>query len=240
MEGNLNNLINPDNFLVQEPDHNKRCQSNEPTSTLTHAIGTVLSVYALIILIIAAAQDASAWHVVSFAIFGCSLIALYGASTIYHIIPCSWNKAKALWKDLDRSMIYVLIAGTYTPVTLTVLRGAWGWALFGVVWGLAALGIILQACRIRLYKWIPPVFYIIMGWLALIAIAPLMQALPSPAIFWLVLGGVFYTVGTIFFGLDDIVPRTRWFGMHEIFHVFVILGSASHVWLMWTYILNLP
>lgn len=134
-------------------------------------------------------------------------------------------------------MIYVLIAGTYTPICLVPLRGGWGWSIFGVIWGLAILGIILKTTSKKIKGWFSALFYILIGWLILIAFLPLMESLPAHGLGWLVAGGISYTLGTIFFGLDHIVPRTRWFGMHEVFHLFVIGGSFSHFWVMFKYVL---
>lgn len=209
-------------------------KQNEPLSSLLHLIGAVLSVAALVLLVVFAALRGTAWHVTSFAIFGSTLILLYLSSTLYHFL--SHPTAKKVFRKIDHSMIYLLIAGTYTPICLIPLRGAWGWSLFGVIWGLTILGIVLSN-TLRMKGWISTVIYIALGWIAVIAIFPLVESVPFAGIMWLIVGGVFYTLGTIFYGLDGIIHRSRWFGMHEIFHIFVLAGSFSHFWLMIRYIL---
>lgn len=209
---------------------------NEPLSSLTHFVAMLLSIAGLTLLTVFASLYSSAWHIVAFSIFGASLVLLYLASSFYHIAP-SHHKIKRILQKIDHSMIYVLIAGTYTPICLVPLRGGWGWSIFGVIWGLAILGIILKTTSKKIKGWFSALFYILIGWLILIAFLPLMESLPAHGLGWLVAGGISYTLGTIFFGLDHIVPRTRWFGMHEVFHLFVIGGSFSHFWVMFKYVL---
>jgi len=192
----------------------------------------------LVLLIVFASKYGNAWHIVAFSIFGSSLVLLYLASTLYHLVPAD-RKIKSVFRKIDHSMIYILIAGTYTPVSLIALRGGWGWSLFGVIWGLAIMGIVHKITTKKINGLMPVIFYILMGWLALIAFLPLVRALPMMGVLWLVIGGIFYTIGTIFFGLDSLLPKKRWFGMHEVFHLFVIAGSFSHFWLMLKYILYL-
>jgi len=216
------------------------CQLKEPFNGATHIIGALLSIIALILLVYRASIEATVWHVVSFSIYGASLIALYTASALYHSLNLS-KVATDILKQLDHAMIYFLIAGTYTPICLTVLRGGWGWSLFGINWGLAITGIVLKFVFRH-----PPrsivnlffVFYIIMGWLILIAVFPLIRVLPGGGIFWLVLGGVFYTLGAVIRNIKrlNIFPG---FGAHEIWHLFVMAGSFCHFWLMFKYILHL-
>jgi len=212
----------------------------DPFSAWTHILGALLSVIALVVLVCRAALEATVWHVVSFAIYGTSLIALYTMSALYHSLHVS-QRATDILKQLDHAMIYFLIAGTYTPICLVVLRGGWGWSLFGINWGLAITGIVLKLILRR-----PPrsvvvllfIFYIIMGWLILVAWFPLIRVLPGGGIFWLVLGGVFYTTGTIFLNnkhLKDIVGLDA----HDLWHLFVMAGSCCHFWVMFKYILYL-
>lgn len=202
---------------------------DEPTNAITHLVGAGLAVAALVILVVQAALRKDAWHVVGFAVFGSALILLYIASTLYHSFR---GRVKRVFLRIDHAMIYVLIAGTYTPLCLTVLRGAWGWSLFGIIWGCALLGVAIKAFGLGTMSHISTILYIVMGWLAAVAIVPIRAALSSAGLFWLVLGGVLYTVGALFFALDRYTPRTRWFGMHEVFHLFVIGGSLSHFFLM--------
>lgn len=213
---------------------------DEFVSSLTHFVGFLLSIVALVLLIVFAAHRGTAIHVVAFSIFGASLILLYAISSAYHFIH-PYNKAKKILRKIDHSMIYVLIAGTYTPIVLVALKGGLGWSIFGVIWGLAIMGIMLKTLvpisRVR--AWHSVLFYILMGWLIVFAFFPLNEAISSTGFLWLLLGGVMYTLGTIFFGLDIVLPRKRWFRMHDIFHLFILAGSFSHFWLMFRYIMYL-
>lgn len=211
-------------------------KQNEPLSSLTHLIGAGLSVAGLVLMIVFAAMHGTAMHVVGAVIFGVSLIFLYTTSTLYHFFPQE-TKVKTVFQRLDHAMIYFLIAGSYTPITLLMPQRTWGWSIFGVVWAIAAAGIVMKSMGKKMSGWLSVVMYITMGWLIIIAIRPLAEWLSAGALTWLFIGGVMYTAGCIFYALDKYVPRTRWFGMHEIFHVFVIAGSFSHFWMMIKYIL---
>jgi len=208
---------------------------NEPLSSLTHLIGLILSVSGLILLVVFGAINGSVWHVVSFSIFGSSLILLYLASTLYHFIPKS-SPAKKIFQKIDHSMIYVLIAGTYTPICLVALKGGIGWSIFGIIWGLAVFGILLKIFVKKINQKFSTALYLIMGWIVLFAFYSITKNIETIGVWWLIAGGIFYTIGVIFFALDKIVPRTKWLGMHEIFHLFIIAGSYSHFWLMFKYI----
>ncbi|MBR9690178.1 hemolysin III family protein [Candidatus Woesearchaeota archaeon] len=209
---------------------------NEPFSALTHLIGFFLSIAALVLLVVFASLYGTAWHVVGMSIFGATLILLYLASTIFHFIPKRMKKLKAICKRIDQSFIYVLIAGTYTPITLTKLRGPWGWSLFGIIWGIAIIGVLLKSFG-RINDVASTLIYIAMGWIIVIALYPLLKVLPMTGFLWLLAGGVFYTLGTIFLALERIFPRKNHFWFHEVFHLFVIAGSFSHFWLMLKYVL---
>jgi len=216
-------------------------QLREPFSGATHIIGGLLSIIALILLVYRAAIGATVWHVVSFSIYGVSLIALYTASALYHSLNLS-KTATDILAQLDHAMIYFLIAGTYTPICLIVLRGGWGWSLFGINWGLAITGIVLKLVfrnPTRSLVVVLFVFYIIMGWLILVAWFPLIRVLPAGGLFWLILGGIFYTAGTVFLNRKDLNIIPGHFGAHEIWHLFVMAGSFCHFWLMFKYILYL-
>lgn len=214
--------------------------NNEPTSFLTHFVGALFAVAALVLLVIKAAVYGTAIHVVSFTVFGSALVLLYLASSVYHLVP-----KESAWKSrlqiVDHSMIFVLIAGTYTPITLIALNGAWGWSLFGVVWGLALAGLLIKwiaPLRRSVPHWIVVVIYAVMGWIALVAIVPVVETLSAGALALLFSGGAAYTLGIIFFALDEIVERaSRWYGHHEIWHLFVIAGSACHFALVYVYLL---
>lgn len=209
------------------------------TSSLSHLIAIILSVAGLSVLVTFAAIKATAIYVVSFAIFGAALILLYLASTIYHFIPHE-HPRKDFFQILDRAMIYVLIAGTYTPVALLVLPTTWGWSILGVIWSLALIGIFLKVFRIQTPRWLPTFLYLFMGWLIIIALVPLRSALPSMGMFWLATGGVLYTIGTLFFALSshkNYRPKFRWFTFHDAFHIFAMGGSLSHFWFMFHFVL---
>jgi hemolysin III len=211
-------------------------QKNEPLSALTHLLATLFSVAGLILMAVFATMQGSATHVVGSVIFGTSLILLYCTSTIYHFSSRK-TKLKNIFRRIDHAMIFVLIAGTYTPIALIMPQRGGGWSLFGIVWGLAIIGVVLKGIGIKMSGWLTVAIYITMGWLALFAIQPLAQWLTIEALSWLFIGGILYTVGCVFFALDKIIPRTRWLGMHEVFHVFVMAGSFSHFWLMIKYVL---
>lgn len=171
-------------------------------------------------LVVLAERQGDPWKIVSFSIYGTTLLSLYTFSTLYHSLR---GKAKRLFRKLDHHSIYLLIAGTYTPFTLVTMRGVWGWSLFGIIWTLAAIGIALDSLSQKEPRILPLVIYLVMGWLCLIALKPLSQALPTNGFAWLLAGGIFYTVGVVFYALDD---RVRHF--HGVWHLFVLAGSLSH------------
>ena len=189
-------------------------------NSISHLIGAALALAGLVVLVVFASLQGDPWKIVSFSIYGATLFLLYSASTLYH----SWRgPAKALFQKFDHAAIYLLIAGTYTPFTLVTLNGPWGWSLFGVVWGLAIIGIILDSLHRSGKRILQIIIYILMGWIILIAMYPLTQNLPSGGIAWLVAGGIFYTGGIAFYALDE-----KWRYGHGIWHLFVLAGSISH------------
>ena len=194
--------------------------AEEIANALTHVLGLVASIAACAILVTLGALRGSAWHVVSSAIFGATLILLYTASTLYHSVQA--ERAKARLRVFDHCAIYLLIAGTYTPFTLVGLRGGWGWSLFGVVWGLAVAGVVFKLFFTGRFVRLSTAIYLGMGWLVLIAVVPMMQRLSAPTLAWLVAGGVAYTVGTVFY-LNRRLPFA-----HAVWHVFVLGGSVCH------------
>ena len=209
-------------------------------SGLTHCIGAALSLVGLVLLIVFSAIYGNAYHVVSFTIFGVGLFLLYLFSTLYHWLKIS-EKGITVFRKFDHIMIYILIAASYTPICLVPLRGPWGWTIFGIIWGLAVLGTILTAVWIKAPRFITTTIYLIMGWAVVIAAYPLIQVFKEAnnfgSLIWLLAGGIFYTIGGIIYGLK--VPKTKWkgFGFHEIFHIFVMLGSACHYWFILRYVL---
>lgn len=192
----------------------------EIAHAITHGLGLLLSVAACSVLVILAAQRGTVWHITGVAVFGATLIVLYAASTLYHAL--THTKAKRIFKFLDYSAIYLLIAGTYTPFTLVTLRGGWGWTLFGVAWGLAITGAVIEVVTKRKYKWVSMGFYLGMGWLIVIATKPLMSALDTRSMVLLAIGGAFYTGGAILYALGKFKYH------HAIWHVLVLAGSFCH------------
>lgn len=214
----------------------KRIKQNEPLSSLAHLIGAGLAVAGLVLLVVFASLRGTAWHIVGFSIFGAGAILLYSTSALYHFI-CRTSKAKNIFQRLDHAMIYFFIAATYTPVCFILKNRGLGWTLFGIIWALAITGIVLRSTGITVRKWLPLVVYLAMGWMGVTALSSLVEFLPHQAAWWLLAGGMSYTIGAIFFALDNFIPRRRWIGMHEVFHFFVIAGSFSHFWFMFRYVL---
>jgi hemolysin III len=220
--------------LAEKTDLNRR--RIDLFSALSHMVGTGLSIAALVILVVSAAVNGTVWHVVSFSIYGGSMVLLYLTSTLYHWFPYP-SAVKDVFRRLDHSMIYLLIAATYTPVCLVPLRGGWGWSLFGVIWALAIWGIVVKAAWLKIPRILSSLSYIFMGWLAVIAFVPLIKTVPWQGLLWLVGGGALYTIGTIFYGRDKKHPSKNWFNYHDLFHLFIIGASFCHFWFMLNYIL---
>ena len=201
----------------------------EKFNIVSHAIGLVLSIVALVLLVSRAIQYGNAWHIVSFSVFGFSLILLYAASTFYHSIQSPALRSRL--NIMDHASIYVLIAGTYTPFTLVTLNGATGWVLFGISWGLALIGLILKLFFTGKYDIISTIMYVFMGWIIVFAIKPLIHHLPLKGLFWLFAGGVSYTVGAVLYIIDKIKFN------HAIFHLLVLAGSSCHFISVYFYVL---
>lgn len=192
----------------------------ERFNTLSHLLGAIAAGVGLVVLVVLAVRQGDAWKIISFSVYGLTLIAVYTFSTLYHGLQ---GRSKEICCKLDHLSIYLLIAGTYTPFTLVTLRGIWGWSIFGVVWGLAVLGITLEMLPREGRRILPVVIYLVMGWIILVALKPLLQVLPPAGFAWLLAGGLFYTVGVVFFALDKKVSY-----FHNIWHLFVLAGSISH------------
>jgi hemolysin III len=190
----------------------------ERFNSVTHLVGTVLSLAGLATLVTMASLERDPYKIVSFAVYGAMLLALYTISTLYHSVRSP--RVKAVLQKCDHSAIYLLIAGSYTPFTLVTLRGPWGWSLFGVSWGLAALGIVQELTLGRRTRSVSMVIYVMMGWLALVAIRPLVTALPPAGTAWLLAGGLIYSAGIYFFINDERIRHG-----HGIWHLFVLGGS---------------
>ncbi|WP_426454071.1 PAQR family membrane homeostasis protein TrhA [Paenibacillus sp. S-38] len=200
----------------------------ERANAISHGVGILLSIAALILLILQAVQSGSVWHIASFTVFGLSLILLYTASTLLH--SARREPWVSIFEILDHSAIYVLIAGTYTPYLLVTIRGPLGWSLFGTVWGLALIGIIFKFFFVKKFNFLSTLFYIGMGWLIIFAFEPLQQQLSAPGVMWLVIGGVLYTFGTVFY-LWRRLPYH-----HMIWHLFVLAGSVCHFISVYLYV----
>lgn len=203
-------------------------------SALTHGVGAWMSSVAVAVLITRAALVQTTWHVVTFAIYGATLIALYSTSTLYHSIPAKPH-GRARLRTLDHIMVFILIAGTYTPVCLMTLReysAAWGWAIFGVIWGFAAAGTLMKLFWLEAPRWLYTAVYVGMGWLVIVAVFPLSQAASAVVFALLMAGGILYTAGAVMYALKRPGRDNPKFGFHEVFHVFVIAGSICHFVLM--------
>ena len=194
----------------------------------SHLGGTLLAIAAATVLIVYGATKGDTWKIVSFSIYGATLISLFGASTLYH---STRGMTKNVFRKFDHSAIYLLIAGTYTPFTLVTLRGPWGWTLFGVVWGLALIGIIQELTVAKGSRWISLVIYIVMGWLAVVGVVPMIEALTWRGFAWVAVGGVVYTAGTVFYIFDH--KYKHW---HGIWHLFVLAGAAIHYAAIFKYV----
>ncbi|MBM7693371.1 hemolysin III [Peribacillus deserti] len=206
-------------------------KKEELVNAITHGIGAILSIAALVFLIIFSASEGTVWHLVSFIIFGVTMLLLYISSTLVHSFPP--GKAKDVFEVFDHSAIYLFIAGTYTPFTLIVIKGALGWTLLSVVWAIAIVGIVFKSYFVKKFLFLSTVLYIVMGWLIIIAWGPLTAALPAGGIKLLVAGGILYTIGAVFY---------VWRGFpfhHAVWHMFVLLGTAAHFFAILIYVLPL-
>lgn len=208
----------------------------EPINSLTHLIGAVLSAVATGFMIYKSVINHNPYQLAGAITFGISLICLYSASTIYHWVFSS-EKLYTILRKIDHSMIYVLIAGTYTPVCLVTLKGTMGWVLFGIIWGLAILGIVMKMFWLNAPRWLYTAFYLILGWMAIFFIGPIYRAIPFNGFVWLVTGGLMYTVGSVIYATKSSIFRFKYLGFHEIFHLFILSGSLSHFIMVNNYIL---
>ncbi|CAH1193798.1 hypothetical protein PAECIP111892_01320 [Paenibacillus auburnensis] len=201
----------------------------EVANAITHGIGTVLSVAALVLLVVFASLKGTAWHVVSFSIYGTTMLLLYLNSTLVHSLR--EGKAKDLFEFFDHSSIYLFIAGTYTPFLLVAIRGTLGWSLFGIVWGVAMFGVLFKAFFVKKFLFMSTIFYITMGWLIVIAWNPLSASVAGGGMTLLMAGGILYTLGTVFY---------VWRGFpfhHAVWHLFVLAGSVTHFFAVLIYLL---
>jgi hemolysin III len=207
----------------------------EPVSGLTHLAGVLLALVALGVLLAGAAGEGRVDQFVAFGIFGGSLVALYSASALYHLLPVS-PAAVARLRRLDHMSIFILIAGTYTPICVLALEGGWRTGLLTLVWALAFCGIVLKALWMDAPRWLSVGLYLAMGWVALVAASAILKSVPPGGIAWILGGGLIYSVGALIYGLRWPDLRPGVFGFHELWHLFVLAGSACHFWAMLRYI----
>ncbi|SME88419.1 PAQR family membrane homeostasis protein TrhA [Desulfovibrio gilichinskyi] len=207
----------------------------DPMNGLTHFIGFCLAIVGLRMLINISINPTNIMHVVTFSVFGIGMILLYLTSTLYHWLPLS-EKGTRFLRKIDHTMIFIFIAATYTPICLVGLKGVWGWSIFGCVWAMAVGGIITKFFWMDAPRWLSTGFYLAMGWAAIVAIWPLVEALQIGALLWLLAGGIFYSIGAVIYALKRPDPWPGFLGFHEIFHIFVMAGSFCHFWAIYKYI----
>ncbi|MDN5345298.1 MAG: hemolysin [Clostridia bacterium] len=216
----------------------KTIRLRESVSGLTHLAGALLSGAGLVALL-AVSHGQGFWRESALAVFGIALVLLFGASAAYHLLPLSPAGTLAL-RRADHIMIYVLIAGTYTPLCLIPLWGLWGWSLLGAIWALALAGIIMATLWLNAPRWLSTALYVIMGWLVVIAVVPLLRTFSLGGLAWLLVGGLFYTVGAVIYATRRPDPAPGVFGFHEIWHFFVLAGGLSHFWAVFRFIALIP
>lgn len=209
----------------------------EPINGLTHLAGALLAFAGLLAMVIKAASTThSALAITSVIIFGISMILLYSASATYHMVIAK-DKVIAFLRRLDHSMIFVLIAGTYTPFCLISLNGVTGWVLFSIVTGAAVLGVLFKMIWFNSPRWLSTAIYIAMGWMIIFAVSPLSSSLSTTGVFLLILGGIFYTIGGVIYGLKPKILTFKYMGFHEIFHIFILFGSLAHFFSVFLYVI---
>ncbi|MCH8836801.1 MAG: hemolysin III family protein [Candidatus Marinimicrobia bacterium] len=201
----------------------------ELANILSHGLGAALSVAGLVVLVVLAFRLGDPWRVTSFAIYGSTLIILYLASTLYHSVQD--HRVKGVLRTIDHAGIYLLIAGTYTPILLVSMRGAWGWTLLGVIWGLALMGVVLQSLSFQRLRRVELFVYLMMGWLFVIAWREMIVSISSGGLIWIAVGGLLYTIGVIFYAWHKLPYH------HAVWHLFVLAGSVSHFFAMLLHVL---
>lgn len=209
-------------MATQSIEKNRRelSTAEEIVNSITHGIGALLSIVALVILIIVAGQHGDIWHLASFSIYGSTLVLLYLSSTLYHSFTNP--KIKNLFARFDHISIFLLIAGTYTPILLTTLRGPWGWTLFAIIWAMALAGAVIRSIYLHRFRKLMVAIYLVMGWMAIVAAKQIYELMPGISIWFLVLGGLAYSIGVIFYNWRKL-PYS-----HGIWHLFVLAGSILH------------
>jgi len=207
----------------------------EPMNGFTHFIGIIFAVIATILLLDISLNPYKPYHFISFSVFGFGMIMLYTTSTLYHWLKLSDAGIMKL-RRADHIMIFIYIAATYTPVCIVALKGTLGWSLLIAVWFVALVGVIIKIFWMNAPRWLSTFIYILMGWLAVIVIYPLVNAIQIGALIWLSIGGLFYSIGAVIYALKKPDPYPGILGFHEIFHLFVLLGTFSHFWMIYKYI----
>jgi hemolysin III len=208
----------------------------EMTSALTHLGGAIFGAIGMAMLLNVAAKSHNIVSIVAFLVFGLSMIFLYSTSTIYHFIDKSKKNIKLVMRKLDHIMIFVLIAGTYTPICLLILNNVVGFRLLVLVWTITVVGAFIKIFWINAPSWVSAALYIAMGWLAALVMVPLANSMPAGGMFWLIFGGIFYTVGGVIYGSKKPRINKPYFGFHELFHLFVLAGTLCHFIMMYFYI----
>ena len=216
-------------------DQKRKKWLREPINGLTHLAGALLASVGLVVLLSTAARAGRGDQIVAFGVFGLSLIALYAASALYHLLPLS-PRGIARLRQADHVAIFVLIAGTYTPFCFLVLDGGWRVGLLGLIWGLALCGALLKLLWMGAPRWLSVALYLGMGWVAVVAAPALLRAMPAGGIAWVLAGGLVYSVGALIYGLKRPNPIPGVFGFHELWHLFVVAGSACHFWAVLRYV----
>ena len=221
----------------KKEEHIMQITIREPGSAITHFIAMMMAVFATVPLLVKAGIQSGWENFLAMAIFMGSMILLYGASATYHSVDLT-GRSLRVFRKLDHMMIFVLIAGSYTPVCLIVLGGKLGYTLLALVWGIAAVGMLVKACWITCPKWFSSVIYIAMGWVCVLVFGPLLKTLSAPAFLWLLAGGIIYTVGGVIYALKLPIfnAKHKFFGSHEVFHLFVMGGSICHFIFMYLYV----
>ena len=215
--------------MTRQPELPRYRLGEEIANAVTHGVGAALSVAALVLMVVFAALNGSAWHVVGCSIFGATLVLLYLASALYHGV--AHPRAKRLLRLFDHGAIFLLIAGTYTPFTLVSMRGPWGWSLFGVVWGLALLGVCFQSGLLRRWEGLRVGLYVAMGWVVVLAFRPLVASMELGGLVLLIAGGLAYTLGIVFYAWERL-PFS-----HAVWHLFVLAGSTLHFFSVFCYVI---
>ena len=208
----------------------------EPMNALTHLIPLIIFIPIVFYLVFKGYMQGGIYSALAFLVFAFSVIGLYSASTIYHMLPAK-EKTIAILKKIDHMMIFVLIAGTYTPICLISLKGVWGYSMFAIVWIIAIFGIFLKLFWIKAPRWLSTSIYVIMGWVAVVAFYPIIKAIHWSGILLLILGGILYTIGAVIYATKHPKINFKYLGFHEIFHLFVIAGSVCYIVFMFVYVL---